>query len=187
MRCAGGLRGGVGALGRILLGPWPLYPVATLLVVLFSVLIRSLVRLQSQPLGAVPVADMIPAVLLVTVATPAAAMAGLHAVPRVIERVAPLGGSPPGRARYVLTLFVVCLITALVLTRFGFPDGGPQIQVSPLLVTFNTVIVVVIAIYVTSGVTAWLDDLGGDCSLRPAPGGGSLLVARVGRAVGGAA
>lgn len=160
MRGPGGPRGWGGDVIRILLGPWPLYPVALVLVVLFSLLIRSIVRVQSQPVGAAPVSGMVPAVLAVVVVTTLALIVALKVVPRVLERVAPLGGRPPGRARYLLTLLSVCAVTALalVVVRFGYPDGGPAIQLSPLVIAVNTVLVVIIAVVVTNGVTAYAVD-----------------------------
>ena len=160
MRGPGGPQGWGRDVVRILLGPWPLYPVAIVLVTLFSLLIRSLVRVQSQPAGAAPVSGMIPAVLTVAVVTTLVVLVTLLLVPRLLERVAPLDGRPPGRARYLLTLLVVCGATAVALavTRFGYPDGGPPIQLSPLVVTANTALVTIIAVFVTNGVTAYAVD-----------------------------
>jgi signal transduction histidine kinase len=156
----GGLRGWAGDLIRILIGPWPIYPVAVILVVLFSLLIRSLVRIQSQPVGAAPVGGMIPAVLLVVAVTTVVAGLALCGVPRLVERVAPLRGRPAGRARYVLTLLLICALTALALAaaRFGYPDGGPPIQLPPWVVTLNTAIVAVIAVFATNGITGYAVD-----------------------------
>lgn len=153
------MRGAGGPL-RILLGPWPLYPVAIMLTIVFSMLIRSLVRVQSQPVGAAPVSGMILPVLAVAAATIAAGLVALWLVPRALERAVPLRGHPAGRARYLLSLLLVCLAMALALaaTRFGYPDGGPPIQLSPLLITFNTVLVAIIAVFVTNGITGYAVD-----------------------------
>ena len=160
MRGPGGPRGWGRDVVLILLGPWPLYPVAIVLVTLFSLLIRSLVRVQSQPAGAAPVSGMIPAVLAVALVTTLVVLVALVLVPRAFERIAPLRGRPTGRARYLLTLLVVCALTALslVVTRFGYPDGGPPIQLSPLVVAVNTALVAIIAVFVTNGVTAYAVD-----------------------------
>lgn len=160
MRGPGGPQGWGRDAIRILLGPWPLYPLAIVLVILFSLLIRSIVRVQSQPAGAAPVGGMILPVLAVAVATTLAVIVTLHLVPRLLERMAPLGGRPPGRARYLVTLIVVCVVSAvaLVLTRFGYADGGPPIQLSPLVVTANAVLVIILAVFATNGITAYAID-----------------------------
>ncbi|MFM8611827.1 MAG: sensor histidine kinase [Actinomycetota bacterium] len=153
------MRGAGGPL-RILLGPWPLYPVAIMLTIVFSMLIRSLVRVQSQPVGAAPVSGMILPVLAVAAATIAAGLVALWLVPRALERAVPLRGRPTGRARYLLSLLLVCLAMALSLAavRFGYSDGGPPIQLSPILVTVNTVLVAIIAVFVTNGITGYAVD-----------------------------
>ncbi|MGI9186268.1 MAG: hypothetical protein ACR2J9_01910, partial [Gaiellales bacterium] len=52
-------------IGVIVGGPWPFHPFAVLLIVIYSMLLRSAVRVMSQPAGAAPWTIMVPRVAFV--------------------------------------------------------------------------------------------------------------------------
>lgn len=144
----GGLAAG---LGRILFGPWPIYPLAIATLVIYGMLIRAIVRSLSQGADGRPWVDL----LLPNGITVVVVGAAAWGCAKVLARLAAGGG----RFRYVAVILLESLVitAALVLmVRRVLPDGHTPVQPGVLPVALFSALMVVITVAFANGVTGFV-------------------------------
>ena len=147
--------GFVASLGRIALGPWPLYPKAIAVLVAYGMLIRAIVRALSQGVDGKPWQELLlPNLLTVGVVTVVA-----WGSATMLRRVFNWSGGSGGRGRYaVLILLESLLITAslVVMVRRLLPDGHSPVQPSVAAVAAFSALVVIVTVVVANGITGFV-------------------------------
>lgn len=146
------IRRALGTVGRIALGPWPIYPRAILLIVLFSLIVRGGTRILSQPDGAAPVWHM---ALMIGVTT-ATCVIVTWGVASALERVR-TGAS---RGTYLATLLVISLSGSgtLIILRIVLPDGAVASRAPVPAVMVTTLVITFIAVFATNGLMGYTID-----------------------------
>ncbi len=142
----------LGTAGRIVLGPWPIYPRAILLIVLFSLVVRGATRLLNQPEGAAPAGEM---TLLIGITTITVAIV-FWGVASALARV------PTTRARstYLATLLVISLVGSgtLIILRVVLPDGAVESRAPVAAVLLATLVITFTAVFATNGLMGYTID-----------------------------
>ena len=140
-----------GGLGRVLFGPWPIYPKAIAALVVYGLLIRAIVRSLSQGVDGKPWVELFLPNLVTVAVVAVVAWGGAKLLSRLVA-----GG---GRGRYVVVILLECLlITAslVVMVRRLFPDGHSPVQPGVLPVALLSLAMVVVTVAFANGVTGFV-------------------------------
>ena len=139
-----------GGLGRVLFGPWPIYPKAIAALVVYGLLIRAIVRSLSQGVDGKPWVELFLPNLVTVAVVAVVAWGGAKLLSRLVA-----GG---GRGRYVVVILLECLlITAslVVMVRRLFPDGHSPVQPGVLPVALFSLVIVVVTVAFANGITGF--------------------------------
>ena len=139
-----------GGLGRVLFGPWPIYPKAIAALVVYGMLIRAIVRALSQGVDGKPWVELFLPNLVTVAVVAVVAWGGAKVLSRLVA-----GG---GRGRYVVVILLECLlITAslVVMVRRLFPDGHSPVQPGVLPVALFSLVIVVVTVAFANGITGF--------------------------------
>lgn len=139
------------SLGRVVFGPWPIYPRAIATLVAYGLLIRAIVRSLSQGTDGRPWVELLLPNGITVVVVAAVAWASAKVLARLLA-----GG---GRARYVVVILLESLVitAALVLmVRRLLPDGHSPVQPGVLPVALFSALMIVITVAFANGVTGFV-------------------------------
>jgi len=142
--------GSAGGLGRVLFGPWPMYPTAIAALVVYGMLIRAIVRALSQGVDGKPWAELLLPNLVTVVVVAVVAWGGAKVLSRLVE-----GGT---RSRYVVVILLESLLVTaslVLMVRRLFPDGHSPVQPGVLPVAVLSLLMVVVTVAFANGVTGF--------------------------------
>lgn len=148
-------RGFFAILGRVVFGPWPLYPKAIAVLVVYGMSIRAIVRTLSQGVGGRPWQDLVLPNVVAVVFVALVAWGGATALRRVFD----WSGGTGGRGRYALLILLESLLitVALVLmVRRLLPDGHTPVQPGVAPVAVFTALMVVVTVVFANGITGFV-------------------------------
>ena len=140
-----------GGLGRVLFGPWPIYPKAIAALVVYGMLIRAIVRSLSQGVDGKPWVELLLPNVLTVVVVAVVAWGGAKVLSRLV--------AGRRRGRYVVVILLESLlITAslVVMVRRLFPDGHSPVQPGVLPVALLSLAMVVVTVAFANGVTGFV-------------------------------
>ena len=140
-----------GGLGRVLFGPWPIYPKAIAALVVYGMLIRAIVRSLSQGVDGKPWVELLLPNVLTVVVVAVVAWGGAKVLSRLV--------AGRGRGRYVVVILLESLlITAslVLMVRRLFPDGHSPVQPGVLPVALLSLAMVVVTVAFANGVTGFV-------------------------------
>jgi signal transduction histidine kinase len=138
------------SLGRVFLGPWPIYPRAIATLVVYGMLIRGIVRALSQGPDGKPWFELLLPNGITVVVVAAVAWGGAKLLARLLTG---------GRARYVVVILLESLLitVALVLmVRRILPDGHSPVQPGVLPVAIFSAVMVIITVAFANGVAGFV-------------------------------
>lgn len=142
-------------LGRVLLGPWPLYPRAIALLVAYGMLIRAIVRALSQGVEGRPWLGLLAPNLVTMALVALVAWGGAKVLPKVADRVVPPAADTGGRVRYAALIVLESLVVAgalVALVRGFLPDHHSPVQPGVLPVALFSALMVLVTVAFANGV-----------------------------------
>jgi signal transduction histidine kinase len=149
-----GVPGGIaGGLGRVLLGPWPIYPTAIAALVVYGMLIRAIVRALSQGVDGKPWVELLLPNLVTVVVVAVVAWGGAKVLARLLK-----GGT---RSRYVVFILLESLLVTaslVLMVRRVFPDGHSPVQPGVPPVAVLSLLMVLVTVAFANGVTGFVLD-----------------------------